>query len=86
MIWTLKKISEDDKVINIGYSYEKNHSCDGLIVYDKKANTMKLVKVSPVPGEDEEFAKFAGKRAFQFAFSLMYKNMLTEKPYTVVTG
>lgn len=86
MIWTLKKISEDDKVINIGYSYEDNYSCDGLIVYDKKANTMELVKVSPVPGKDERYAKFVGKRAFQFAFSLMYKNMLTEKPYTVVTG
>ena len=86
MIWTLKKISEDDKVINIGYSYEDNYSCDGLIVYDKKTDTMKLVKVSPVPGENDGFAKFVGEKAFYFARGLLNENKLTEKPYTVVTG
>lgn len=86
MIWTLKKISENDKSIVIGYSYGNNHSCDGIIVYDKLTHENTLKKLSYIEGKSEHFAHFVGEKAFQFIHGLLRQNKLTERPYIVVTG
>lgn len=86
MIWTVKKISEDDTFINIGYSYEENQNCDGLILYNKNNKTFELKKISPIEGYSEKKCRWFGERTFQFLHGLIRLNRLTYKPYRIVTG
>ncbi len=86
MVWTLKKIAENENTITIGYSYENNRSCDGIIIYDKKTHENSLKKISPVQGENTDFSRFVGEKAFQFIHGLLRDKKLTEKPYVIYTG
>lgn len=46
MLWNIKKNSENDKKIIIGYSSGKDISCDGIITYDKFSGIAVIEKIS----------------------------------------
>lgn len=85
MMWFFKKISEDDKVVNIGYSYLED-TCDGLIIYNKKTHEKTLSKVYLVKNYDEDFSLYVGKKAFRFLDRLIANNMIKNTPIQIATG
>ena len=85
MIWFFKKVSEDENIIIIGYSFQED-TCDGRIIYNKKTHEKTLAKVYLVKNYDEEFSLFVGEKAFQYLNRLVRKNMITEKPITISIG
>lgn len=80
MNWHFKKNSETDEIIEVGYSYEKNNACDGVIVYNKSTREPSL-KVLSVGS-----SAATAQRAFQFVCSLIKNNCLTENVFNVRTG
>lgn len=80
MDWYVKKKEEDDNIIKIGYSHGENHSCDGLIVYDKKTDTFEVKTLSK--GCHEHTAK----KTVQFLWDLVGTPKLCEKVFHICTG
>nr|DAW47692.1 MAG TPA: hypothetical protein [Caudoviricetes sp.] len=80
MRWVFKKNTENDNIIEIGYSHN-NDDCDGIIIYDKKLQILNIKKYSD--GCDE----YDSKRAFQFIYGLLEEdNVLTFKKHIICTG
>ena len=80
MRWVFKKNSENQNVIEIGYSYGTDDSCDGVITYDKSKEELKLKRLS------ESASELKSERAFQYIYGLLDDNELTYKKYIVCTG
>ena len=36
MIWYVKLLEQNEDFVTIGYSFEQNDTCDGIIKYEKK--------------------------------------------------
>lgn len=80
MNWYFKKNWENDTLIEIGYSHEKNNACDGVMIYDKITEEPSLKFLSKGP------TLKISQRGFQFVCSLIRNNKLTEQVYNVRTG
>ena len=80
MRWTFKKINENDLNVLIGYSHGHNESCDGIILYDKKAKKLDIEKLS------EGCDRYDSERAFQYIYGLLSHNELTTEPRLICTG
>lgn len=80
MCWYFKKNNETPTEIEIGYSFEKNDTCDGVILYNKESmqNTVKQLSQGSV--------LFNAERGFQFIHRLIREGLLTEKVFNVRTG
>jgi hypothetical protein len=78
MRWYIKKNEETTDYILIGYSYEQNETCDGILRYDKKTEEITVVK----------YSDGASEISTKLLFSLLYgvisgeKNMGYVKPFT----
>lgn len=80
MHWSIKINKENDEIIEIGYSFEKNETCDGVIFYHKKTDKLTIEKLSA----DEDL--WAAQKACQFIWGLMEEGRLSTKVFHVRTG
>jgi hypothetical protein len=83
MRWLIKKIEETTDYILIGYSYEQNETCDGILRYDKKTEEITVVKYSDGASE------ISTKRLFPHIYGVLSGRrnyVLTEKTKPIVIG
>jgi len=79
MVWHYIKLFEDENTIRIGWSFEQNKSCDGVILYFKNEDSFEVEKMSL--GAEE----FDAKRAIGKLWK--YKDKLyTDRPRTICIG
>ena len=78
MIWNVKKTEESEKSITIGFS--KNLLFDGVIEFHK--NDERFEVISHANDCDE----FETTRLFQFLYTLIHRNTLSFKPYSIRIG
>lgn len=80
MNWYFKKMSETEDIIEIGFSYGVNETCDGILLYDKKTLMPTVVKNSEGPNE------YANRKCGQFVHHLVRDNKLSEQVVRVCSG
>lgn len=80
MNWHFKINEETEEFINIGYSYEQNETCDGIIKYHKSTQSNEIIKLSHDSG------MFEARKGFQFIHGLIGDGQLTENIFHVRTG
>ena len=80
MRWYVKLLKEDEKNVYIGYSYEKNNSCDGVLQYNKGTENIDIEKLSD--GADE----FSTRWLFGNLYNLIRKKAITGTPRVVAIG
>lgn len=80
MHWSLKINQETSDTIEIGYSFEENETCDGVILYHKATEDLTVEKLSA--NSDQSVAE----KAFQFIYGLLSQNKLSPEVFHVRTG
>ncbi|MGI6530438.1 MAG: hypothetical protein ACOX3J_12310 [Clostridia bacterium] len=80
MIWYVKLLEQNEDFVTIGYSFEQNDTCDGIIKYEKKDDRFLIEFLS------EGCNEFNTKRLFPHLYRLMDNGSLTFRPYMVAIG
>jgi len=80
MRWYIKLVRKDGKNIYVAYSYEKNDTCDGLLIYDESTKTITIEKMSQGAGMGDT------KGVFEHVHRALRKNELTEKKQVICIG
>lgn len=80
MNWHYRKNFEVNGIVEVGYSYENNETCDGIIQYDKTTRTSTIEKIS------EGCSLGVAQRGARFIPMLIDEDKLTEKVFNIRTG
>lgn len=80
MNWHFKKNSEINGIIEVGYSFEQNETCDGIIIYEKSSKKPVIKKLS------NGSSLGVAQRGSRFLHCLIGEDKLTERVFNVRTG
>lgn len=78
MFWNVKKITETEQSIVIGFS--KNSSLDGRISFDKRNEHFNIDSVA------KDCDGFESERLIQFLYTLIFQNILSFETYSICIG
>lgn len=78
MIWNVRICDENEQYIFISFS--QDDKLDGIMRYDKKNHSFKLIKNS------HDCDEYDQKRVRYFILLAMDKKVLTKEKYCIVTG